>query len=163
MTSNTDTAGASEKNWYLIHCKPRQDERAEENLALQGYEISRPKRKCQRVLRGKLGWAAESLFPGYLFIYLPPGSNRGPLRSTRGVSRVVSFGGIPLPISDRMVRKFDDLFSIEIAEAEIATHVAHNTYAYADGLNEILDSNSGAERVVLLIKLLNCSRLERVA
>ncbi|WP_332455243.1 transcription termination/antitermination NusG family protein, partial [Pseudomonas fragi] len=35
----------------------------------------------------------ESLFPGYLFIHMPPGANWAPLRSTRGVARVVAFGG----------------------------------------------------------------------
>ncbi|HSA40732.1 MAG TPA: transcription termination/antitermination NusG family protein, partial [Mycobacterium sp.] len=47
---------------------------------------------------GRIQKVEESLFPGYLFIQLDAQSNWAPLRSTRGVSRLVVFSGYPLPV-----------------------------------------------------------------
>ena len=35
--------------WYLVQCKPRQDERAEENLLRQGYTCYRPRHSRERL------------------------------------------------------------------------------------------------------------------
>ena len=35
--------------WYLVHCKPHQDERAEEHLARQGYACVRPRLQRERL------------------------------------------------------------------------------------------------------------------
>ncbi|HCJ30844.1 MAG TPA: transcription/translation regulatory transformer protein RfaH, partial [Pseudomonas sp.] len=81
-----------DESWYLVQCRVRQDERAEENLTRQGYECLRPTITRERLLRGRRQSVVESLFPGYLFIRLGAEADWGPLRSTRGVLRVVGFG-----------------------------------------------------------------------
>ena len=40
--SATVSTDAAARHWYLLQCKPRQDERAEENLLRQGYHCYRP-------------------------------------------------------------------------------------------------------------------------
>jgi transcriptional antiterminator RfaH len=146
---------AQQKSWYLVQCKPRQDERAEDNLARQGYEISRPKFRCQRLIRGQRQWAVESLFPGYMFINLPAGANWGPLRSTRGVSRVVSFGGVPVAVSDCLVKQLQARVENYVkSELKLGDNVRIIEGEFAE-LDAIFMAMDGDERVVLLIRLLN--------
>lgn len=79
--------------WYLIQCKPRQDSRAEENLTRQDFKCYRPTHRVERVQRGRRTTSMESLFPGYLFIQLDQlNDNWHPIRSTRGVNQLVTFG-----------------------------------------------------------------------
>ncbi|VVN65342.1 transcription termination/antitermination NusG family protein [Pseudomonas fluorescens] len=99
----SDLNAPREQTWYLIQCKPRQDGRAEEHLIRQGYQCFRPTCCREKSVRGQHQWVTESLFPGYLFINLPNDANWVPLRSTRGVSKVVGFGGKPLPVSDPLI------------------------------------------------------------
>jgi len=73
------------KKWYLIKTKPRQEKKAKQNLANQGYEVFCPIAK----LNNKL----VVLFPGYLFIQLNDKTqNWSPINSTKGVSHFVKFG-----------------------------------------------------------------------
>ncbi|MEB0146552.1 transcription/translation regulatory transformer protein RfaH [Pseudomonas sp. CCC2.2] len=146
---------AQQKSWYLVQCKPRQDERAEDNLARQGYEISRPKCRYQRLIRGQRQWTVESLFPGYLFINLPADSNWGPLRSTRGVSRVVSFGGVPVAVSDSLIKQLQARAEIDAKpELKPGDNVRITEGGFAE-LNAVFMAIDGEERVILLINLLN--------
>jgi transcriptional antiterminator RfaH len=146
---------AQDRNWYLIQCKPRQDERAEENLAYQGYETLRPKRKYQKSIRGKQIWVIESLFPGYLFIFLPRESNWGPLRSTRGVSRVVNFGGAPVGVSDSLIRQLQSRAEIDVKLELNSGDNVRILEGIASELDAIFIAMDGEERVILLINLLN--------
>ncbi len=158
LTSSTVTQEPAESRageWYLVQCKPRQDERAEENLQRQGYECSRPACRRERLLRGQLQYVQESLFPGYLFIHMPQGANWAPLRSTRGVARVVAFGGRPLAVSCHLVAQLQ-----QRAESHVIT-----TFSPGDkvtiidegfaGIESIFMTMDGEERVILLINLMN--------
>jgi hypothetical protein len=48
--------------WYLIHCKPREDERALENLERQTFECYCPVRLLERCRDGRKYSATEPLF-----------------------------------------------------------------------------------------------------
>ena len=158
ITSNTVTQEAAESrtgDWYLVQCKPRQDERAEENLQRQGYECSRPACRRERLLRGQRQYVQESLFPGYLFIHMPQGANWAPLRSTRGVARVVAFGGRPLAVSCELVSQLQNRAETHI----ITTFNPGDKVTILDqgfaGIESIFMSMDGEERVILLINLMN--------
>lgn len=140
--------------WYLVQCKSRQDERAEENLTRQGYKCARPVCRRERIVRGKRITTQESLFPGYLFIYLPESANWAPLRSTRGVNRVVSFGGKPLAVNQDLVTQFQNRIE-EIRPAFVAGERVRILEAGLDSLEAIFMSVDGEERVILLINLLH--------
>jgi transcriptional antiterminator RfaH len=159
--AEASSIGAQPKSWYLVQCKSRQDERAEVNLVRQGYEITRPKCRNQKLIRGQRQWAVESLFPGYLFINLPEESNWGPLRSTRGVCRVVSFGGVPLAVSDGLVKQLWERGEGEVRSdfkpgAEVK--IAEGVFTELDAIFLAMD---GEERVILLINLL--SRRQKIS
>lgn len=63
----------------------------------------RPQHSCECVVRSRRQVKVQSLLPGYLFIALVDEANWAPLRSIRGVTRVVSFGGMPVKIDDRLI------------------------------------------------------------
>ncbi|MHC8387664.1 transcription/translation regulatory transformer protein RfaH [Pseudomonas sp. MDT2-39-1] len=140
--------------WYLVQCKPRQDERAEEHLTRQGYECNRPVCRRERTVRGQRTYLQESLFPGYLFINLPDESNWAPLRSTRGVNRVVSFGGKPLAVSQDLITQLQN--RVENSKpAFIAGERVQILEGGLGALDAIFMSADGEERVILLVNLLH--------
>ncbi|MDA7088512.1 transcription/translation regulatory transformer protein RfaH [Pseudomonas sp. SA3-5] len=146
-----DTAPA----WYLVHCKPRQDERAELNLLRQGYTCYRPQHSCERIVRGSRQIIAESLFPGYLFIQLASDANWAPLRSTRGVSRLVGFGGMPLRLDDRLIERLKQRTTASFKpalEAGDSVRITEGGFAELDAVFVTMD---GEQRVILLLNMLN--------
>lgn len=93
-------------NWYLIHTKIRQERMALDNLERQGFECFLPLIRAEKLRRGALQVVQEPLFPRYLFIRLGTGlesQSWAPIRSTTGVSRLVSFGQVPAKIDDVLV------------------------------------------------------------
>lgn len=142
-------------DWYLVQCKPRQDERAEENLQRQGYECSRPVCRREKLLRGQMSCVKESLFPGYLFLHMPEGANWAPLRSTRGVARIVAFGGRPLAVSQELIIQLQSRADTHIiSKFNAGDKVTIVDHGFA-GIESIFMSMDGEERVILLINLMN--------
>jgi len=91
--------------WYAIHTKPSQEKTAREHLERQGYEVFLPLIKAKKRLRGKWTNRIEALFPRYLFIRLAMfEDNFAPIRSTRGVHRIVRFGNYPAQVPSDFVR-----------------------------------------------------------
>jgi transcriptional antiterminator RfaH len=141
--------------WYLVHCKPRQDERAEENLLRQGYICYRPQHGRERVVKGRRLTIAESLFPGYLFIQLAADANWSPLRSTRGVNRIVSFGGVPLRLDDSLITHLQQRTAMTIKPELAAGDSVRITQGGFAELDAIFVSMDGEQRVILLLNMLN--------
>ncbi len=149
------------RSWYLVQCKPRQDGRAEENLVRQGYVCARPKCRHERIVHGQLQVKIESLFPGYLFIQMSEESNWASLRSTRGVSHVVSFGGRPLPVSEELVGELQRRSEIEITSGyKIGDNVRIVSGSFA-ALDAIFLERDGRDRAILLITIL--SSLQKIS
>lgn len=90
-------------NWYLLQCKAQQQARAEWHLAEQNFECYSPMFSKKRVTKGRVEIRREALFPGYAFIKLYSESNWAAVRSTRGVSRIVSFNGAPHPVPESLI------------------------------------------------------------
>jgi len=141
--------------WYLVQCKARQDERAEENLLRQGYVCYRPTHRCERLLRGQRQMLEESLFPGYLFIRIGQQDNWGPLRSTRGVIRIVSFGNQPLSVSDGVIEQLQqhdhEPCTKELFSAGEKVRITEGPFSELEAIFQEMDRN---ERVVLLLNFL---------
>jgi transcriptional antiterminator RfaH len=94
-------------NWYLVHTKPRQEHCALENLQNQGYACYLPLLACEKLLGGKLQASWAPLFPRYLFIQLNTelqGKSWAPIRSTKGVHRLVCFGSDPARVDPALVQ-----------------------------------------------------------
>lgn len=145
-------------DWYLVQCKPKQDGRAQENLERQGYVCSRPLLRRERVSRGRRQFITESLFPGYLFVHLPEGANWAPLRSTKGVSRMVAFGGSPLGVASGLVHALQERGNLGV----VPTYHAGDKVVILDGdfsgFESIFMAMDGEERAILLINMLSRQR-----
>ena len=92
------------KAWYVISTKPRSEFAARDNLERQGYTtylpiVSQPRRRNNRRI-----YTTDPLFPRYLFIHLNKSTdNWSPIRSTLGVSKLVSFGFVPARMPDELI------------------------------------------------------------
>ena len=153
LTNNTD--GSS---WYLLQCKPRQDDRAQINLLRQNYDIFRPQLITDRLIRGKPQRVSESLFPGYLFVRLSHDDNWAPIRSTRGVSRFVEFNRGPAMVADNVIAHLRTRCltsaapGIEELQPGQTLRIIRGPLSPLEG---VFLSMLGAERVMLLLQFLN--------
>ena len=148
-------------HWYLVHCKPRQERCALQNLEQQGYDCYLPLLVSEKLSNGAITKYAEPLFPRYLFIRLDTSDSAkswSPIRSTPGVSKLVSFGNQPAKVGDELV----DLIraretSGEIAEKRLfepgeSIRLVNGSFAGIEGIFQSLD---GAQRALILIELMS--------
>ncbi|MEI7612367.1 MAG: transcription/translation regulatory transformer protein RfaH [Betaproteobacteria bacterium] len=104
------TASAEVSGWYVAYTRPRQEVRAFENLGNQGFRCLLPRIDVEYLRNGRSVTVSEALFPRYLFVYLEVGrSNWAAIRSTRGVARLVEFGGaaarVPSALMDALAEQ----------------------------------------------------------
>ena len=93
-------------NWYLIQTKLRQERCDLDNLQWQGYECYFPTMPAEKLQLDRLGFVEQALFPRYLFIRLgqgPAAQSWGPIRSTKGISRLITFGATPAKVDDALI------------------------------------------------------------
>ena len=90
--------------WYVVHTKPKQEGRALENLQNQGFTCFLPTMQVQKLRNQRVQVVTEPMFSRYLFIQLDDQTqNWGPIRSTLGVSKLVSFGPQPAKVPPEFV------------------------------------------------------------
>ncbi|MGB9700139.1 MAG: transcription termination/antitermination protein NusG [Thermodesulfobacteriota bacterium] len=92
------------KLWYVIQTKPGNEQRAEFNLSNQGIETFLPLYKAQLISFGRLTEKKKPLFPNYLFAKLELSAHYSQVKWTRGVSKIVAFGDIPVPVSEEVIQ-----------------------------------------------------------
>jgi transcriptional antiterminator RfaH len=147
-------------HWYLIHTKIRQERHALQNLERQGFECYLPCVQAEKLQGGALAVVDEPLFPRYLFIRLGSGlegQNWAPIRSTTGVSRLVSFGNVPAKVDDELV----DAIRSQISgpgglrsQFEPGQKVVITQGPFA-GLEAIYQLSDGESRVMVLLNILS--------
>ena len=89
-------------HWHLIYTKPHQEKVAFDNLIRQNYQCYLPLINTEKILRGKKILTKEPMFPRYLFVRLSHDGqqNWSPIRSSKGVSHLVNFGGLAASLDD---------------------------------------------------------------
>jgi transcriptional antiterminator RfaH len=146
----------ADMQWYVIHAKPRQEQRALENLVRQGFQAWLPMIEVEKVRRGKLSRVMEPMFSRYLFIQLDKTqSNWSPIRSTLGVSKLVSFGNVPAVVPDVLI---EALRHADGSQHELLLKEG-DAVQFVDGplkgLEGILQQRDGELRAMVLIELIN--------
>ena len=147
-------------NWYLIHTKIRQERVALENLERQGFECFLPLIRAEKLRRGQLQVVQEVLFPRYLFIRLGTGlesQSWSPIRSTVGVSRLVSFGQTPAKIDDALVselRAKSDSTEVQLRHFELGEQVVVTEGPFV-GVEAFYQMADGEGRVMVLLNILS--------
>jgi len=92
------TLGRDER-WYLVHALPRRERQAAAHLEMQGFRPYLP--QITRTVRHarQLRTVSAPLFPRYLFVRLDLDRDAWlSVRSTVGVSHIVSCEGRPIPV-----------------------------------------------------------------
>jgi transcriptional antiterminator RfaH len=144
--------------WYVIHCKPRQERRALENLERQSFFCYLPMLAVEKLRHGSVRAAPEPLFPGYLFISLNElTDNWHPIRSTRGVVQLVRFRGDPAAVPNELIesirfRLANHESRVPFLEPGEPVRITHGPFSKVEA---IFIANDGQERVVLLLNILN--------
>ncbi len=143
-------------HWYAIHSKPRQEERALENLQRQGFEAWLPLLTVEKVLRSKLVQVIEPMFSRYLFIRLETEqTNWSPIRSTLGVSKLVSFGNRPAVVADELIEALQQLPEQAPQRLIQPGQQVKIVSGPLRGLEGIYQQADGELRAMVLIELLN--------
>lgn len=91
--------------WYVVHTKPRQEERAGNNLRAWNIETFTPKLKKKSVnhFTGGLLNVVRPLFPSYIFARFSAIDSLHNVCFARGVNSVISFGGQPCPVDETII------------------------------------------------------------
>jgi transcriptional antiterminator RfaH len=157
------------ENWYVIHTKPRQEQRALSNLQQQGYQCYLPMIAIEKLTRERINVIEEPLFPRYLFIRLDAsryGQNWSPIRSTWGVSGLVSFGSEPAKINSVLIdllRQQEQGLSKDpqrLFSAGESLLVAEGPFV---GLQAVYQMASGENRAMVLIEIMGKAAQMQIA
>lgn len=147
-------------HWYLIHSKVRQEQVALDNLERQGYACVLPMMCVEKLRRGRLQAVQEVLFPRYLFVRLGSGLDAqswGPIRSTVGVSRMITFGQTPARVSDDLIdelrrRSASTEVQRRVFEPGEPVMVTQGPFAGLDAVYQMTDAQG---RVMVLLDILS--------
>lgn len=142
--------------WHIVLTKPKQENRAKENLENQGIEVFLPLFHKETIKNGKRVNKIEPLFPGYLFIKLDKGSSLfSKVRSTFGVNKLLSFGAEPVVIERALI---EDLQSRSAHLNNTPKFKAGQSIRINNGplkhYEALFMEYKGNERAVILISLL---------
>lgn len=149
--------------WYVVHTKPRQEFRAQENLKNQGYEVFLPTCLEEKIIKRKSQYLVVPLFARYLFVQLNhQNDNFSIIRSTRGVIQLLRFGvgSEPVTVTPRII---DDLRQRVNEQMPLRSLFKKgDTIQIKEGVfqgvkgqyQKMLTSNSGDVRALLLIEIL---------
>ena len=152
-------SGADSQFWYVVHCKPKSEHIAQDNLERQGFVCYLPMlkvyspRKASQVRH-------EVMFPRYLFCQTSsPDQSIAPIRSTLGVLTLVRFGSQPAVLDASIITQIRQLESHEQArdagdlsglQAGDAIRVVSGPLASLEGLiHQVSD-----QRIAVLLELL---------
>ena len=153
-------ASCESSTWYCIQTKPNEGKYAEFHLHRQNFKTFLPLVKSRRLYRYKLKWITSPMFPRYLFASVEDREQVLKIRSTIGVSKLVSFGHEPaiVPfdiISEIRLRCVNDVYVIEDPELSQGDEVAIIGGPYK-GIDAIFDrSTSNERRVVILLEIMS--------
>lgn len=159
-SSNLSVTRASER-WYAVCCKPRQEAVAKENLLQQGYCTYLPCICNTRRRKEKWVSTVEPLFPRYLFIWVDPTQHSiSPVRSTRGVSSLVRYSGMPAAVPEEVIeaiiRRTDTRSGLHRNDHPLFCAGEHIRLVKGPlvGMEGIFTEEDDEKRVVVLFELL---------
>ena len=144
-------------NWHLIFTKPHQEKVALDNLTHQNYQCYLPLINTEKILRGKKILSKEPMFPRYLFVRLSHDGkqNWSPIRSTKGVSHLVNFGGLAVSMDDQTMdnlqQKIDKALVVKVFSIGDKVEILKGPFK---GMEAIFNTYKGEERAMLLLNFM---------
>jgi len=150
--------------WYVVHTRPRQEERALENLTRQGYSAWMPWLEVEKIRRGRITKVVEPMFSRYLFIQLDHvSSNWGPIRSTLGVSKLVTFGTQAAAVPDELVEVLRNSPTQDAKHILTKGDMVEFVKGPLKGMTGVFEEQDGELRAMVLIELINQSHKVHVS
>lgn len=151
---------SSNQAWFVVYTKAREEQVAVENLERQGFEAYCPTVANTKRRKGQLVAKIEPFFPRYIFLNFDLVSdNWAPLRSTRGVSNIVRFGGVPQQVPVSLVAALqsnensDKLQEVKPKTWKLGDSIEIEQGPFA-GYKCIFQSERGADRVTVLLNII---------
>jgi len=145
-------------NWYLLYSKPRQESRAQQHLANQGFDSFVPQITQRKLQAGKIIDKTDLLFPRYIFLKVNNTVNLGVIRSTRGVAGFVKFGDVIATVPTELITR---LMQQQITMQQ---HAPAHPFTVGDvvtildgpfaGLNAVFQQADGECRSFILLQFL---------
>jgi transcriptional antiterminator NusG len=86
------------QSWFALQTMPRSEKKIDHLLGQRGYECFTPTYRQKRKWSDRTVEIALPLFPTYVFCRLNP-SMLGKVMATRGVVRIIGFGGKPAEVA----------------------------------------------------------------
>lgn len=90
---------AAQPHWYAIYTCANHEKRVAEQLRSQSAEYFLPVYQSVRQWKDRRKRLELPLFPGYVFVRIPV-RERLRVLEVAGVARLVSFGGVPVPVPE---------------------------------------------------------------
>ena len=145
--------------WYVVQTKKNKEKLAEGHLANQEFTVFNPKLLIPSATSGQRAVRTEALFPGYLFVQIDVASQSiSAIRSTRGVARLVSFGGTPAALGDDAVVAIRARLNIESLVLSSGSYTSGDevfvTEGVLAGVNAIFLAKNSEERCYILLDIL---------
>jgi transcriptional antiterminator RfaH len=143
--------------WYAIRTKPNEEGRADINLRNWQVRTFAPKlREAGSSSCGSHHHVSKPLFSGYIFAHFNASSELHKINYTRGVKNVVSFGGVPISIDDKVmnlltVRATEDGFIRMDDELKVGDRVRINSGPFANLIGIFRQRTKSQERVRILL------------
>jgi transcriptional antiterminator RfaH len=145
--------------WYVLQTKPSGEYCANKNLQMQGYKAYLPEYRREVIKQGGKKVKIEPLFPRYIFVWLSKlESDWRPLRSTKGVSRIVEFGSGPVSVDENIVKCLDLCENNNIQSRFKPGDQVLITNGPFRNIRAIYDAPDGECRAVLLLNILSEKR-----
>lgn len=128
-----------------------------ENLRNQSYTCYAPTHPVEKIRHGKRVCLDEPLFPGYLFINLCEYTESWhPIRSTRGVLRLVTFANQAVPVADTIIDGIQSRLNSEADGKPV--FATGDPVTVIEGpfrdLEAIFRTIDGEERAIILLNLM---------
>jgi transcriptional antiterminator RfaH len=146
--------------WYTVRTKPKDENRADFNL--RSFHVPTFAPKLRQVRHSGYGsrYTVKHLFPSYIFAYFDAISQLHQINYTRGVQKVVSFGGNLISISDEVINLIrekadDDGFVCLDEELKPGDKVRINSGALQSLVGVFQRNLSDKERVEILLNAIS--------
>ena len=150
--------------WYCLRAKPKTERITSRMLRAEvDIEVFCPLLRFERARRSGRLWVTEAMFPGYLFAQFRYQTQFRQVQATRGVMKIVSFGGAPTVVSREIIHELRSLVQDEETvviepSVEVGEEVNVVTGPFR-GLKAIVSRViPGRERVALLLEVLGMER-----
>lgn len=147
-----------EFHWYVIYTKPKQEERADNNLRAWNVEAFTPKIRERSInpFTGKPNFITKPLFSRYIFARFRASELLHKITFTRGVQSVVSFGGCPMPVPDELIahiksRRDEDGFIRMGEELQLGDKVVINGGCFKGFAGIFEEGGNDQDRIAILL------------